>query len=267
MILSKDESLIISTLGWVDKGGLWLFDTKRGSIFEENISEAAYLSLHPGLNGFFAIVHHFSHFYDADRVSITAHSEAEPGKVLSRVLPGTLECKIEGDCSVWHNLPTVYVAFFKTSSLTDYHLFLVDPAGPSIEIVSLDWYDDTYDKGYEGVTDVVRVPNHNQAVISIHRDSHPILYDLDTRMVVRELSLADRHGGPKLRFRQRAEELWATDYDTLLRLSSADWTVMNSALLQGGGPSVSGQFMSRQFIGDCCFNSVRCDPVCGGAAI
>jgi hypothetical protein len=60
--------------------------------------------------------------------------------------------------------------------------------------------------------------------------------------------LADRAGNPTLQFTTRTRELWADDYDTLLRLNSSDWSVQDSLLLQGASAG------TRQFIGAYCFN-------------
>jgi len=51
-----------------------------------------------------------------------------------------------------------------------------------------------------------------------------------------------------LRFTRQTRELWADDYDTLLRINTSDWTVTDRLLLQG--PSVG----CRQFIGAYSFN-------------
>jgi hypothetical protein len=68
--------------------------------------------------------------------------------------------------------------------------------------------------------------------------------------MVGKLSLADRGGNPALRFRRGANELWADDYDTLLRIEPGDWRVRNRRLLQGGWTTGS-----RQFIGEYAFNN------------
>jgi len=95
---------------------------------------------------------------------------------------------------------------------------------------------------------VVEVSGEDKLIFSVQRDSNPVLYDLRERKVISKLSLANRLGNPTLRFRRRAHELWADDYDTLLRLDPSDWHVTDSLLLQG---SISG---SRHFIGEFCFS-------------
>ncbi|MCP5487710.1 MAG: hypothetical protein H7A43_03590 [Verrucomicrobia bacterium] len=244
MILSQDQSLIVSSLGWTDTGGLWVLETRSGGLSTPKISDAKYLSLHQGSGDFFSIIHH----YDADQILISVHSFADPPKVLARVSFGPSGNSFEGDASVWPHVPKAYVAYFKRPALSDFHLFLIEPIRPSAEVVGLDWYDDSYDKGYQGVIGVVEVPDEDNLVISVQRDSHPVLYDLDQRRVISKLSLADRSGNPTLRFTRQSRELWADDYDTLLRLSPPDWKVRDTMLLQDASAGC------RQFIGAYSFN-------------
>ena len=247
MLTSPKEDVIVSALGWADKDALWLLETSTGSVSLSRLSDAKYLTLHGGRDGHFAVLHH----YDGDAVEITAHSYANPPAVLSRitVTASNGRHQFDGDTTVWQNLPKAYVAFLKRPGLSDFHLFLVEPVRPTVEIVDLDWYGESYDKGYQGVTGVVEVPDRDLLIVSVQRDSHPVLVDLETRKMVGKLSLADRGGNPTLRFRQHADELWADDYDTLLRLDPEDWRVRDSRLLQG---ALAG---SREFIGEFAFNS------------
>ena len=244
MILSENQDLIASTLGWADAGGLWILETRNGGVSTHKISDAKYLSLHAGTNGHFSIIHH----YDGEFLNISAHSFADPPKAVANVRFGPSGIEFEGDITVWRYLPRAYVAYFKRPALSDFHLFLIDPVHPKAEIVTLDWYDDSYDKGYQGVIGVVEVPNEDKLIISVQRDSHPILYDLNQRKVISKLSLADRAGNPTLRFTRHTRELWADDYDTLLRLNPSDWTVTDRLLLQRAKKG------SQQFIGAYSFN-------------
>lgn len=221
-----------------------MVETRSGDITTHKISDAKYLSLHAGTKDYFSVIHH----YDGEQLCISAHSFADPPKPLARVLLGPSGKAFEGDNTVWTHLPKAYVAYFKRPALADFHLFLIEPIRPNAEIVTLDWYDDSYDKGYQGVIGVVEVPNDDKLIISVQRDSHPILYDLDQRKVISKLSLADRSGNPTLRFTQHLSELWADDYDTIVRLDPSDWSIKNSMLLQGASTGC------RQFIGAYCFN-------------
>lgn len=244
MILSQDQTLIVSSLGWTDRCGLWVLQTRSADVSIHKISDAKYLSLQAGTKNYFAVIHH----YDGDQLQISAHSFTDPPKMLARVIFGPTGNLFEGDTSVWKYVPKAYVAYFKRPALSDFHLFLIEPVLPSAEVVTLDWYNDLYDKGYQGVIGVVEVPDENKLIISVQRDSHPVLYDLEQRKVVRKLVLADRSGNPTLRFTQQAKELWADDYDTLLRLSPEDWSIKDMMRIQGAAIGC------RQFIGAYSFN-------------
>jgi hypothetical protein len=95
---------------------------------------------------------------------------------------------------------------------------------------------------------VIGIPGNTALIISVQRDSCPVLYDPKERKVIQKLTLAGRHGNPKLRFRRTANEVWADDYDSLLRLDPQDWSVLNQIRLQGAATGTA------QFIGTFCFN-------------
>jgi hypothetical protein len=248
VLTSPKEDVIISSMGWADKNCLQLLETGSGITSLVQLSEAKYLTLHEGRDGYFAILHH----HDGDVVEITAHSFSNPPTVLSRITITAVNGKIhfDGDSTSWTHLPKAYIAYLKRPGLSEYHLLLVDPVRPALEMIDLAWYDDTYDKGYQGVTGVVEVPNRDLLIITVQRDSHPVLVDLTTGKMVGKLSLADRSGNPTLRFRRFLNQLWADDYDTLIRLDPADWKMMDSRLLQGAGSGCD-----RQFIGMFGFNA------------
>jgi len=86
MIVSEDQSLIISSLGWIEAGGLWVLETS-GRVSTHKISDAKYLSLQEGTEGLFSVIHH----YDSDQLCISVHSSGDPPKALSKVLFGPLE--------------------------------------------------------------------------------------------------------------------------------------------------------------------------------
>jgi hypothetical protein len=245
VLTSQDERFIISSIGWVDGGSLWILDTQTGTTRVSKLSDAKYLSIHARWNEHFAVLHH----YDTDTIEITAHLFSEPEKIISKIGISGTGIQFDGDLGIWSMLPKAYVGYLKRPVKSDFYLFLIEPTRPHVEIVDLEWYDDSYDKGYQGVIGVVEVPDMEQVIISVQRNSLPVLYDLQTRHVLGNISLANRTGNPTLRFRKTANELWAIDYDTLLRLDPADWKVRDSTLLQGASGG-----LDRQFVGDFAFN-------------
>ena len=245
MIVSEDESLIVSSLGWIDHGSLWVLEARSGKVSRMQISDADYLSLHPGEHNHFSVVHHYSR---ADQAQISVHSFSDPARVLARVRFAPSGHLFEGEPTVWRLVPKAYVAYLNLPSVSNYYLLLIKPTNLTAEVVRLEWFDDWYDKDYQAVISVVEVPGQNKLLFSVQRDSHPVLYDLERREAVARLSLAERFGNPTLRFRRLAQELWADDYDTLVCLSTKDWSIKNSLRLQGESGGVA------QFIGEYTFN-------------
>lgn len=245
MILSPTEDLVISALGWADKNQLWTLETKTGDIRRTKLSDAKYLGLHSGCDGYFSVSHH----HDGNLFEITAHSWLNPEQVLARVVFGQTGSRLDGDTNVWKSVPTAYVAFFARPSGSTFYLFLIEPFKLEAEIVNLDWYDESYDQGYQGVIGVIKVPGQEQLIISVQRDSNPVLFDLSSRKVISKISLAGRGGNPTLRFRRLANELWADDYDTVLRIDPQTWRTDGSIRLQ------SAAVGCQQFIGSFGFNS------------
>lgn len=242
MITSPDEKIIVSSLGWTDKDSLWLLETRTGSIATVRLSDAKYLSLHGGRNGHFAVQHHYD---DGHAVAITAHSFPDPQKVRARITitASNGASRFDGDVGIWQYLPKAYVAYFKRPGVSDCHLFLVDSIRPEVTVADFPWYDNSYDKDWQSIIGVVEVPNRDLLIVSVQRDSHPVLMDAGTKRMVGKLSLAGAAGNPTLRFRQRANELWADDYDNLLRIDPDTWRVRNRKRLQGGVLGCSGQFI------------------------
>jgi hypothetical protein len=95
---------------------------------------------------------------------------------------------------------------------------------------------------------VTEVPGERLLIVSVQRDSRPILYDPVAQSKVGALNLCGRRGNPRVYFRRNARELWADDYDTLVKIEPGTWRVLDSLLLQDAGPGAG------QFIGAFSFN-------------
>ena len=115
----------------------------------------------------------------------------------------------------------------------DRNVLLVDGPAEAIEFQAMRWYDDTYDKSYQGLMGVLEIPNSHLLLISVQRDSHPVLYDPARKAVVRKVALAERAGNPSASFRRDAAELWVVDYDTLVRIDTSSWAVGASLRVEG----------------------------------
>lgn len=154
-----------------------------------------------------------------------------------------------GDLSVWSHVQKNYVCYYAGPYWKDFCLLQVAPQVGRLELQRFDWYSDGYDKGYQGIVGIVETPNDDLLIISVHRDSHPVLYDPRARKRVRTLELCNRIGNPNLFFTRRANELWADDYDSVVKLEPATWRVLGSRLLQ---PAMTG---TKQFIGQFSFDA------------
>lgn len=211
------------------------------------MSRADYVGLHAGREDFFAAVHYV---FASGEVEITGHHFSAPAKVLCRMAITGAAGKIEGDLSVWGKLPSAYTVH---SALVRVH-----PERGAYEWQGFDWFDgDAYDTDYQGIVGVVEVPSNHSLIVSVQRDSQPVICDPRSRQMTGRISLAGRCGDPALRFRTTANELWARDYDTMLRIDPSDWHVMDSQLIQ---PPIEG---AGHFVGHYAFT--RDERICAVA--
>jgi hypothetical protein len=199
------------------------------------VSEADSLSIVRGTGEYFAVIHH-----SATRVArLTAHSYQNFAEIVSSIelcfgeIGSTNASDLErlefsGQTSAWRFLPRTYVVQTRDEHL----LVLVDPTKMTARIQPLTWYDKSYDKMYQAILDVTEIPGTTLLIISVQRDSEPVLYDSAAKRVLKKLKLAGRHGNPQLWLRHSASELWASDYDTMVRLDSRDWRVLDTLKLQ-----------------------------------
>lgn len=254
MIVNAASTQAVASLGWVHKGSLWVYKIGDASPRIHELSDAKCLTVKAGTNDFFSIVHH----WDGDKVEISAHNQSEPHRPISSVslqgadpVSASRSSTFLGGKSVWRELPRAYVAF----AFGDYHLFLIEADG-DISVHGFPWYSNTsYDKVYQGIVGVEEVPNSRLLIVSVQRDSNPILYDPEARAVVRKLVLANRFGNPAFKFRASANEFWATDYDHVVKLDATTLDVTASRRLQKGTRQVM-----RQFIGE--FSFCRHESLC-----
>ena len=240
MLTNERRDVVVSSLGWIDHGSLWAWSVGDSRPSSHEVSAARHLTLHAGRNDHFAVLHHF----DEGRLEVTVHDFRTPPEVVAGVRVAHGESARWGDDRAWGAVPAHYVTHYSGSHWSDYCLIRLLRPGPKIELQQLSWHGSSYDPIYQGVVGVVEVPDDDRVILSIQRDSNPLLYDPITQSRVGRLKLGDRGGNPTLRFSRLSSALWAVDYDTLLRLESGSWKVVKSRLLQ---EAVTG---ARHFIGD-----------------
>lgn len=236
--------MLISSLGWVDHGALWCLDVSTSTIERLPLgTEARYLSLHSSGLGHFSVGHHF----DGARFELTVHSFSDPSSVLARAVFKEGQRTVVGDASAWAEVPLLYTDYLGFDPWKDFVLLKIDPSKERIEPQRFEWYDDTYDKGYQGVVGVLELPGEDFAIVSVQRSSRLILHDLNTGMKRGVVNLGGRGGNPKLQFRNAGKEIWASDYDTRVVLQRSDFRVLRGALMQNANAG------TRLFIGDYAF--------------
>jgi len=237
MVINAAHTQAVCSLGWVHKGSLCVYRIGSASPQVLELSDAKYLTIKAGKKDFFSVVHH----WDGDKLDISAHNHSEPHRPISSIsvrrsdsVSTKTESKVTGDFSVWRELPRAYVAF----AFGDFHLFLTHPDG-GISVQTFSWYSDTnYDKGYQGIVAVEELPNSHLLIVSVQRDSNPILFDPSSGAAVRKLDLAGRRGNPHFKLRASASEFWADDYDTIVKLDAVTLAVIANKRLQGAAETI-----------------------------
>ena len=239
MIVDAAETILVSHLGWVDHSSVWLCETATGEVRSARLSDAQYLSLHAGRDDWFAAVHHFG----GRRLEFSAHRTTAPEQAIARISIEDGAVALEGDSSVWEHLPRHYTAYCALPEGKNDYLFVLSGTAPTVEWQSFEWYNNDYDRDYQGILGVTEIPGQERVIVSIQRDSTPVLHDPNERRAVGKIRLAGRGGNPTLRFRQTAPELWADDYDTLVRINPKNWSVRNSRRPQTTLLPGTAQFM------------------------
>ncbi len=245
MILDQAETQLVTSVGWVERGAFLVWDLDSDETRQIPVEDADYVTLHPGRADHFAVVHHRRH----GGFAVSVRHFASPEHVRATAMVSGGRAQVDGDPEAWPMVPRAYSGYDPDGE-SAYTLLLVH--GSSVpEVQRMTWFNgDTYDLGYQAMGSPVEVPGETVVLIPIQRSSQPVIYDVVSHQVVGHLTLAERGGNPSLRFRT-SNELWADDYDTLLRLDRDGWTKRGERLLQ---PAVDGV---RQFIGGWAFDRNR----------
>jgi hypothetical protein len=247
MIISPDSRLIISHLGWVDKSTLWTYDVHKDKVDFVPMGNAEYLTLYLCKDdNQFAVFHHFT----GGLLRLTVHSFNDPSTPLCAIERTGEKTQVHGDFEVLQNAPRYYVSFFNPGNNADYYLVSIDLSVAEIHTERFEWYDNSYDKGYQGIVGVTELDSGN-LLVSVQRDSRPVVYDPKTKTAIRKLTLAGRNGNPRIRIARQRGEIWLDDYDTILIFDINTLSLKASQRLQ---MAVNG---SMQFIGDWTFNSTE----------
>jgi hypothetical protein len=244
MISNPESTTLISSQGWVDHDALWRFDVPTATIDRVPLGTGArYLSLHTTGSGRFSVGHHF----DGARFQLTVHGFADPRAILAGAVIEGEGGRLTGEAAAWTGVPLLYVAYLAAAPWKDFVILKVSPATGEIRAQRLPWYGEAYDKDYQGIVDVLALPGEDAALVSVQRSSRLVVHDLGTGRQTGSVDLGDRGGNPTLRLRGAGDEIWASDYDTLVVIRPRDRRVVRRARVQGAAGG------TQQFIGEFAF--------------
>ncbi len=231
--------MLISNLGWVDHASLWILETQRRQSRTLSLGDASHLRLHGGSCDRFVVEQHFS---DSRRIVISVQSYERPQVPLVRVEVQGWVAKVDGDLAAFDGLPSSFVGYLGSDAAATPGYFLTVVTGQGVEVQRVDWFDQRFDQLYQSVMSVFERPGP-EYLFSVQRSSNLVLCSPDL-VEVRQVPLADRGGNPRVVRSPVTGDLWASDYDTVVRLDAASLEVRSSALLQS---EVTG---ARMFVGD-----------------
>lgn len=243
MLLDPEERCLVSNLAWADQGSLWVYDTAQGRARSCKISDAKFMTLHQGNNGLFSIVHH----YDNPRFEISVHSFSKPEVELSRTSFKDSGQSLAGDSSLWSQVPSCYVTYLDgmSDSEAGYRLVRIMEGG-CMCLRKFAWYtDEHFDKGYQGIVGVFDVPERGVLLVSVQRSSVLIIEDANTGQQVGSIDLGGIGGNPELYFDSTNNMIWASDYDSILRLRADTFEVVSRLRLQETDNEVSHLFIGN----------------------
>lgn len=238
MIIDREETTLLARQGWGVEGmGLWRMragddDGEPVPILPQGFAMSACSS---GVRVLCA--------HDEERTWTIRRIDDVETVVASAVWDGE-GWTLDGDSSIWEDAPR-YVQVDRGDGQSGLVRLTDGPA--SIDPLSWFW-EGSYDHGWQGLFAPVEIPGESRLIFPVQRDSHPVIYDPEARRVVGRLNLAGGHGNPSLRFLRTGPELWADDRDTLLRLRTDTWHVVDSQVLQEASDAGVGQFIGDFWI-------------------
>lgn len=235
MLVSESRQFAVCNLGWVDKGELWHYDCSSNVINTYQIRDAKYLKLYAGRNVQYFLV---AHYFEQSRIEYTVHAFEDPSVVLAGACFEDQKISFEGDLDLFREFRRHFTTHLDAGTGARYQLVTIDPDVPTLTFDTFNWFDSSYDHIYQGIYDVYEHSSGN-LIVTIVRDSNPVLYDPIQKTVVRKLKLAENHGNPTLYRLRKREEFWASDYDTLVKLDASTLEVKQIQEIQPGKKGVS----------------------------
>ncbi|TCN40118.1 hypothetical protein EV644_10645 [Kribbella orskensis] len=241
VITSPGDTVAFDNLGWVDGGAVWRFDGATGTQDRVPVGGATHLRLSAAPAADSVVVEHG--FRGRFAVSVRSWSSlAEP---LVRVDVSGWTSSVAGDLDAFEGHQRVFVSYLDDVATGAPGYFLAEVGDRDVRVRRLDWFDhDRYDPVWQSVMSVVALPG-GEYVFGVQRSSDLVVCDPTDLSVIRDVPLAGRFGNPAPFLRAGGSELWAVDYDTVVRLDTDSLTVEDRWL--GQPPQTRGVWM---FLGD-----------------
>ena len=245
MLTNAAGTIAVSSLGWVDGPRLWIYRRDGERVEHATTSPARYLTLHPGTDDHFSVVHH----RDGAGLEVTVHRYDDLARPLARAVLEPGASSLSGNPDAWARVPAHYAGYLNDARGGAHVLVRIDAARERVEHRACAWFDERYDHGVQSVMGATEVPGVAPVLVSVQRSSRLILQDPETGAESGHVDLAGRGGNPSLRLRRGAREVWALDYDTILKLEPGSWRVLRERRVQG---SANG---TQAFVGGFAFDA------------
>jgi hypothetical protein len=241
VIASPAGDVLLSNLGWVDQGAIWRLDLASRQQDRVPISDGTYLRLLAGRAHDSVVAQHGL----SGRLTVSVHGWSALADPLVRVDVHGWAAHVEGDLNAFHGHGRLFVTYMDDAATGAAGYFLIEVGVQEVSIRRLDWFDqERYDPKYQQVMSAIEMPT-GEYLFGVQRSSELVLCDPTDLSVIRGVSLAGRLGNPIPVLRADGTELWAVDYDTVVRLDSRSLIVQDQGL--GQPPAPTGH---RTFLGD-----------------
>lgn len=242
MINDSNFKYVISNLGWVDKGNLWIYSLEKNDVENFKLSDSQYLSIHKGENDYFSV----GHYFNDTRFDITVHHFSDPTKIVCKLSFDNFKNAVDGDINLLNHIPKYYIANLNINNEFKFHFFKIDNGQLSVIDDKINWYyQGSFDFGYQGLIGVTEYKD--ELIFCVQRDGTLYRYSLISNEIIEKIPLANKYGNPRVTFCENFTELWVDDYDTILKVNPKTWKVENYKFLQPADKQ-TGQFIGSYSI-------------------
>jgi len=244
MLVSPDETRLVTLVwAWPERRTLLrVFDIADGTANDIDVSPGEPVDLVPGEEGYFAVRQRNA----PNALALSAYVFSDPSVPRTQVFLSRDNgaVRIDGDPSALTRLPRVIALTFPWLLRIDDGRIQLHRLGVRLPSAA----------NVENPAVAIPCPDGRTVVVTTERHVAELLvYDLATTDLKAEFLLGYGYA-PKLRFRDRGRDLWVAHYDTIHRIDTDSWSVVNGVRLRND--------KSGSFIADLSF-----DPTEGRCAV